>query len=215
MGRNRINFVTQQELINNNVKVLFDSNNQPVIKQTHDKATKRWSETRKLTVINTSHKYGNDKSYLFVNLMIDGCTKQFPVAYVVWTYLNGDIPKGYEVDHINGDGLDNSLNNLQLLTITENAKQRRFSGANQYINSTTHDFETFMKQKEERKLQKMQEKQNRLKQRTEKAMQLQECENNILDIKQRIAEKELELKQLKQDWHDEVAKRDSIRKGIA
>ena len=75
MGRNRINFVTQQELINNNVKVLFDSNNQPVIKQNHDKATKRWSETRKLTVINTSHKYGNDKSYLFVNLMIDGCTK--------------------------------------------------------------------------------------------------------------------------------------------
>ena len=39
MGRNRINFVTQQELINNNVTVLFDSNNQPVIKQNHDKAT--------------------------------------------------------------------------------------------------------------------------------------------------------------------------------
>lgn len=41
----------------------------------------------------------------------------------IWTFCNGAIPEGYEVDHINDDSHDNRLSNLQLLTPSENRKK--------------------------------------------------------------------------------------------
>ena len=202
MANVRKYYFSKEDLIRNKVKVTFDSNGNPVIHQEYimndnNNRKGRWKEIRTQNVITANHSFGNEKKYVTTNIKIDGKKFILPVSNIVWIYFNDRIPEGYEVDHINDDGLDNRLENLQLLTISDNIKKRKFSGANQYVNSTTHDYESFMKLKEKRNIQ------------------LQECENNILDIKQRIAEKELELKQLKQDWHDEVAKRELIKKGIA
>jgi hypothetical protein len=44
----------------------------------------------------------------------------FRVHRLIWEAFNGAIPDGYVVDHINGDKKDNRLENLQLLTWSEN-----------------------------------------------------------------------------------------------
>ena len=45
-----------------------------------------------------------------------GLNKKFLVHRVVWESFNGEIPKGMDVDHIDGNGNNNALDNLQILT---------------------------------------------------------------------------------------------------
>jgi len=42
-----------------------------------------------------------------------------------WMIVHGDIPPGMVIDHINGDGLDNRMCNLRLVTKTVNQQNRR------------------------------------------------------------------------------------------
>ena len=39
--------------------------------------------------------------------------KRFLEHKVIWMYYNGDIPDGFEIDHINQDKLDNRIENLR------------------------------------------------------------------------------------------------------
>ena len=45
------------------------------------------------------------------------------VHRLVWETFNGEIPKGYEIDHINAVRDDNRLENLQLLTHLDNMRK--------------------------------------------------------------------------------------------
>lgn len=43
---------------------------------------------------------------------------------VVWTYLKGEIPEGYEVEHRDGNRYNNNISNLRLATRAQNCQNR-------------------------------------------------------------------------------------------
>lgn len=48
--------------------------------------------------------------------------KLWYVHRLVWTLANGEIPAGYEIDHIDGNRSNNELSNLRLATRGQNAQ---------------------------------------------------------------------------------------------
>jgi hypothetical protein len=50
--------------------------------------------------------------------------KNFRLHQFVWEMHNGPIPPGMEIDHINGNSLDNRLENLRVCTHAENGYNR-------------------------------------------------------------------------------------------
>jgi len=60
------------------------------------------------------------KGYLQVE--IDG--KKDRVHRVIWSYVNGPIPIGMVIDHVNGNKADNRISNLRLATCSQNNQNR-------------------------------------------------------------------------------------------
>ncbi len=49
------------------------------------------------------------------------------VHRVIWELTHGPIPNGMCIDHIDGDGINNRLENLRLTTLSGNQRNRRVS----------------------------------------------------------------------------------------
>jgi len=70
-----------------------------------------------------SNKYKRAVGYLENNyLMIKVNNIHTTVHRVIWALHNGGIPDNMEVHHINSNKLDNRIENLSLVTPTENNK---------------------------------------------------------------------------------------------
>lgn len=61
-----------------------------------------------------------NRGYCSVHLCKDGKAKFLMVSHCVYEAFNGQIPEGYEVNHIDENPLNNRLDNLNLLTHSEN-----------------------------------------------------------------------------------------------
>ena len=57
---------------------------------------------------------------------------RYYVHRLIWVYFNGDIPKGYSIDHINHNTLDNRIENLRLVKHKDNIRNQRI-----HTNNTT------------------------------------------------------------------------------
>lgn len=79
-------------------------------------------------VINVSKKCELNLEKSGQYLRFTGCynlnKKHFLVHRAVWEAFNGPIPEGYDIDHIDGNPTNNSLDNLQAITHSENIKKR-------------------------------------------------------------------------------------------
>lgn len=67
----------------------------------------------------------NGRGYLFVALTKNCKSKKYLVHRLVYEAFEGKIPVDMTVDHIDGNKLNNSIENLQLLTQADNARKSR------------------------------------------------------------------------------------------
>ena len=51
--------------------------------------------------------------------------QRYYVHRLIWEFFNGEIPCGYEVDHVDGNPSNNKIENLRLLTHTQNLHASR------------------------------------------------------------------------------------------
>ena len=81
----------------------------------------------------TRPKYGKAIAYQYVSFYNYKKHKMTIMQYGSFLYAwhKGIVPEGYDVDHIDGDTFNNSLDNLQLLTHKENLNKRA-NANNQY-----------------------------------------------------------------------------------
>ena len=56
--------------------------------------------------------------------------KSYQCHRIVWVLANGAIPEGMQIDHINGDGTDNRIENLRIASHAENARNSELSKNN-------------------------------------------------------------------------------------
>ena len=77
-----------------------------------------------ITMACGKHKYRPDKYYPKITFCVKRKVYNIPLSRLVYVWYKGDIPDGYQVDHIDNDSFNNDPNNLQLLTIEENLRKR-------------------------------------------------------------------------------------------
>lgn len=63
---------------------------------------------------------------------------------LVWTAFNGEVPEGYQVDHIDRDNMNNCLDNLRLVSVSENQLNKGFA-----LTPDTYDYWQLKKKQEE------------------------------------------------------------------
>lgn len=68
----------------------------------------------------------SDNCYVFLRIN----RKQFCAHRCVWIMHHGSIPAGFVIDHINGDGKDNRIENLRLATLSQNGANSKVPRTN-------------------------------------------------------------------------------------
>lgn len=68
----------------------------------------------------SQHK--DQDGYFVTKLSVDGLSRQYPVHRLVAIAFIGNIPDGYDVDHIDFDRANNNASNLRIVTHTENIR---------------------------------------------------------------------------------------------
>lgn len=83
-----------------------------------------------------NHKYGKSQIYEYIAFYNYKTHKMALMSYqsFLYAWFIGDVPVGYDVDHIDGNTLNNDISNLQLLTRKDNLAKRQIQ-ANQYKHS--------------------------------------------------------------------------------
>lgn len=71
------------------------------------------------------HKCTKGRDRLMVSLKLNGVSAGFLAHRIAWIIMNGQIPDGLEIDHINGVTDDNRIANLRCVTRKVNMQNLR------------------------------------------------------------------------------------------
>ena len=85
---------------------------------------KTWQKLNPSLNVKYHKKSGKMKWYWIVGYSENGEPKAYPLHRLVYAWFIGYVPANMDVDHIDGDTLNNDLSNLQLLTRKENLAKR-------------------------------------------------------------------------------------------
>ena len=118
--------LTKQDLMELGIDVSRLGNGEYLVRHygRNKSSLKRSLKVIKASIIGKKHQYGKDcmyKAYLFHE---NGKAYTISEHRLVYAWFIDDIPAKYDVDHIDGDKMNNSLDNLQLLTRRENLAKR-------------------------------------------------------------------------------------------
>lgn len=84
-------------------------------------AFKMWNKRYSGANAGIKQKRNDGKCYLYINLN----KEKLYCHRIAWIYENGNIELGFEIDHINGDGSDNSIKNIRTVSAKDNKKNIR------------------------------------------------------------------------------------------
>ncbi len=215
--------LTKKDLVDNGYFVEGDK----VFKQCNSRRWGHGVKEIKQQIITGKHKYGIDKGYVYVSLRIERLIngkKQKPIGLhnIIYAWYKGEVPLGYDVDHIDNNPFNNNIDNLQLLTHEENLQKRSIKGVNQWYYINGYDEESWSKRQQElidkennRKLRKKliedKKKANEIKKQLRNQLRIQ-----YKDIRDNL---ELQIKEAKNSgdkkrWHELVQKRMSLKEYI-
>jgi len=83
----------------------------------------RWAEGRVRAGKEAGHVHTCTVGKKYVQVR---CDRRLAYAHrIIWTMVMGEIPDGMQIDHIDGDGTNNRLANLRLVTDSENKRNQR------------------------------------------------------------------------------------------
>ena len=105
---------------------------------------KRGERKLKPQIIGPNHKYGKSCEYVFYKLSLNGKLRYIGLHNIIYAWYKGEVPLGYEVDHLDGDTFNNSPENLELVTRAENIRRRPLQ-VNQYYYLHNHNEESWKK----------------------------------------------------------------------
>ena len=118
--------LTKQDLMELGIDVSRNENGEYLVRHYGRKTSsaKRSLRVIKVSIIGKKHPYGKNRMYKAYLFHENGKAYTISEHRLVYAWFIGDIPAKYDVDHIDGDPMNNRLDNLQLLTRKENLARR-------------------------------------------------------------------------------------------
>ena len=144
--------LTKQDLIDNGYFVEGDK----IFRHYYLKRSGHNIREIKQRVVTNKSKYGLSKSYYYVILRIkrlNGGNKGVHITLhtVIYAWNKGEVPLGYEIDHLDNNPFNNNIGNLELVTHKENIRRCPNRGNNQWYYIKGYDRESWVKRQQELK----------------------------------------------------------------
>lgn len=70
--------------------------------------------------------YSNPFGYKYIRVQMHGTSFSFFVHKVIFLAEHGAIPRGKELDHVDGDLSNNMSSNIAAVTMRQNLKKRKY-----------------------------------------------------------------------------------------
>ena len=140
--------LTKQDLVDNGYFVEGDK----VFKNCTSNRCRGIREIKQRVVTN-KRKYGISKSYYYLILRIKRINENKRIHImlhnVIYAWYKGEVPLGYDVDHVDNNSFNNNIDNLQLLTHEENIRKCPNRSNNQWYYIKGYDKESWLQRQQE------------------------------------------------------------------